>query len=196
MSFSSTGIYSFIRAALSPLIGLSCGAMALAGAYLIGQGGLFMLWPPTLALFAVPLICPFLMIPAAMCGGLMQIFTARKQPLIAALMQAMSVCWLIVVMSFWGGMVFDYIAPALKSNGYAHIAALVFGIAGSIAPWAIFAHTDRDNIFFSGLVMMLAVGISVAAFTPYIFWTTAGIMAALTATQAVYEEKFLKKKSD
>jgi hypothetical protein len=190
-------LYSRIRAASFPLIVFSCAGMAVAGGFLAWAGFLAMLWPVALALFACTLVFPFLMVPAAMFGSLMQIFTARGQPRVATMMQVLSVGWLIFAMALWGALVFDLSEPALSAGGLMRVMGLIWCVAGAAAPWAVFARGDRDNIFFTGLVLMFAGGCLAAMLLAATFWgwflVIAGVMAALSAAQALYEGRVLNK---
>jgi hypothetical protein len=187
--------YPRIRAALTPVIVTTCAVMALSGVYLVYAGFLTILWPVALTLFLSTLFFPLLLIPAALFAGLLQLFTVRKKPRIAMVMQILSAAWLVGVMSVSGMLVFDVTSPALAAAGaVTHAAALAWCVAGTVAPWAVFARGDRDNLFFTCLVMMLLAGTLAAAATGGGFMVIAGVMGTLVAAQAVYEETVLKKK--
>ncbi len=193
--------YRFAKTALAPLIAFNCAGMMLAGGFIIYSGYWGVLWNCLLGFFISPLIFPFLMIPAAFCGGLMRMFL-QSRPLLARMMQAASIGWLIFVISFWAAMVFDSASPLLALENMTG-PALLWSVCGAMAPWAIFVHNDRDNVFLAGLIVIAQIGCIAGALASInydlTFWSRfaviAGVMAALSAMLSVYEEITLKKKS-
>lgn len=189
-----------IKTSLTPLIALSCLGMAAAGGVLVWSGHWRALWTCALVFFISPFIFPLLMIPAAFCGGLMRVFLTA-QPLVARAMQALASGWLIFILAFWGAMVFDMAMP-LTQDPALQWPALAWCVAGSVAPWAVFARGDRDNIFFTEIVLLFFLGCLAAAAALLqgplrfwqAFWIAAIAMAAPMAAQAVIEETLLKKK--
>lgn len=195
------GLYPRVRAALDPLIAVCGAGMVAGGAYLLYAGYIGALWLVALALFAAPLVFPFLMVPAAVFANFMVL--NERRPLAAALLQALSVGWLVFVMALWGAEVFDLSDAAIRAGGALSGAALLWGVSGAALPWAVFARGDRDNVFFTGMILMLFLGaLAAAGFSARMtltFWerfgVIAGVMAALAVVQALYEKRTLKKKS-
>lgn len=194
-------LYRLIKAALDPLIFMNCLGMLGAGVFIVYKGPWQVLWFCTLVFFISPLVFPLLMMPAGFFGGIMQMFTPTR-PRLALVMQAASVGWLIFVIAGWAALVFSYTHVLLEMPGMLW-AALIWSVCGAVAPWAVFARLDRGNVFFTGLMLMAQIGCIIAAMMnashDLSSWETfeiiAGVMAFLSAVQAVGEDIFLKDKT-
>lgn len=184
-----------VQKSLSPLIYISLIGMVASGAWLVSLGMMFKIWIPVLILVFAPFILPALMIPAAFAAGIMRV-VEQVYPRLSKAMGFLSIAYLVTLLSLYGAGVFYCVAgiPAL-------LPAAVFAVTGSTAPWFILAAKDRENVFFTGLVIMmtltaialvgLILTVHVAAFWGqfFVFWYILGAMVML---QALYEKLFLE----
>lgn len=178
---------------------LNLGAMVVSGVWLTTQGYIFAVWPAVLVLLFSPFIFPILILPAAMCAGIMHLFGQAK-PLLSRVMTVLSVGYLVLAFTFYSMLLFRMMAEPIATPAN-FIAAMVYGVAAALAPWTILAVKDRDNLFFIGLVIMAEVTsiiVMVAAVSLHWgFWVSAfafwGILTGLVSLQALYERVFLKK---
>jgi len=192
-------LYRFIKAALTPVIALNCAAMVVAAGFILFKGLWQPLWLDVMVFFVSPAVFPFLMIPGAMFGGLTKVLTPAK-PFLAHVMLAASIGSLIFMLALWAAISFDSVSFLTK--GGLVWPALLWGMGGAVAPWAVFAHNDRDNVFFTGLVLQLLLGCVATVWASLShtlqfwdrFWIVAAAMAALSCAQAVYEMGFLSRK--
>lgn len=188
--------YPRFKAALLPLIAVSTLCMMATGGYIAWAGMWQNVWMPVLVFFISPLVFPLLLIPAAMCGGMMR-GAQQTAPRLAILFQTLSVACLVSVMAGWGAFVFHAAAPVLAAGGTIALIAPVWCVSAATAPWAVFARGDRDNVFFTMMVGMLCIGACIAAALRFDVktggWTwfllIAAVMSTLAAIQAAYEER-------
>jgi hypothetical protein len=181
-------LYRLSAALLPLLILLDVLGMAGAGGVLVYRGFWQSVWTATLVFFISPLIFPYLLIPAAMCGGLMR----DAKPWAAKTLQAGAVGWIIFLMALWAAIVFELAAPLYIAAPWA---VLTWSVCGSVAPWAVFARSDRGNYFFLSLVLTLQLGCLLGALAsaeyalsfPDRFGLVAGTMIVFAGAQAVRE---------
>lgn len=193
MAFSTV-----IRKSLSPLIYANLAAMVIAGGFLAAQGYISAIWPAIIALIFSPLILPLYLFPAAFFAGMMQV-VSLAYPRVSKFMALVSTLYMVTAFALYcmGTIYLMYSVRGIES-----VAAFFFGVSAGIAPFAILAAKDRDNLFFTGLVWMaqicsivvmtlVLVFISIAPWQNFwIFWC---LMAAMVGAQALYEKIFLKK---
>jgi hypothetical protein len=190
---------TIVKKSLTPLLVVNIAAMVASGVWLTAKGYILAVWPAVLALLFSPLIFPILILPAAMCAGIMQLMGQAK-PLLGKVMAFMSVAYLVLAFTFYIMLLFRMMAGPL---GYPAdvIPAMVFGVTAALAPWTVLAAKDRENIFFTGLVLMaeLTAVIVMCCAVPFgwKFWFSAfvflGILTGMVLLQALYEKIFLKK---
>jgi hypothetical protein len=171
--------------------------MALAGGVILYKG----FWPALMAdammLFISSMVFPLLLIPAAFFGGLAKTFHG-VHAIVSNTMTSFSVAWLVSMLALGGAWSFESVGGILTAPSPLGAAARVWAVCGAVAPWALFARLDRENVFFTGLVWMLEIACVCAAFSSADgfgarFWLMAGVMGALSCAQAAYEAWFLKK---
>lgn len=169
--------------------------MVASGAWLVSLGLMMQIWIPVLILVFAPFVLPALMIPAAFAAGVMRV-VEKVYPRVSKVMGFLSLAYLVTLLSFYGAGVFYCVkgVPAL-------LPATVFAVTGSTAPWFILAAKDRENVFFTGLIIMmmltavalalLVLTVHVAAFWGqfFVFWYILGAMVML---QALFEKLFLE----
>ncbi len=180
---------------------LNIGAMVISGVWLTTQGYIFAVWPAVLVLLFSPFVFPVLILPAAMCAGIMHLFGQAK-PWLGKIMAVLSVGYLVFAFTFYSMLLFRMMAEPIGSHTNL-IAGMVYGVAAGLAPWTILAVKDRDNLFFTGLVLMAEVTsiiVMVAAVLLQMnFWPSAfafwGILTGFVMLQALYERVFLKKET-
>lgn len=160
------------------------------------------LWPPLLALMFSPVVFPLVLFPAAFFSGVMQV-AQTAYPKIARAAMLLTFIWFVLVLSGYALGVY-YVGHGLMQAGApTTIPMLVWTIAVTVLPWAVFATKDRDNILFTGLVLMLlascAVVVPLLAFGMLAFWqgygALCGLMAGMLSIQALYEHFFVAKKN-
>ena len=187
-------IARLVQRSLTPLLYLNVATMVIAGGWLALEGLLGLVLPVVMLLVISPLVFPFLMIPAAFFGGLMQM-----APKHAKLFAFCSFLYLDALLAFFVAGTFWFIDPLVR--GEAVYFALVFAIGASLAPWVLFAARDRGNLFFTGLILMAtASALLLAALIVLmhldgfgaLFLVAFAAMAGMTGLQALYEKIFMK----
>jgi hypothetical protein len=186
-----------IRKSLSPLIYANLAAMVIAGGFLAAQGYISAIWPAIIALIFSPLILPLYLFPAAFFAGMMQV-VSLAYPRVSKFMALVSTLYMVTAFALYC-MGTIYLMTAVM--GREPWAAFFFGVAAGIAPFAILAAKDRDNLFFTGLVWMAKICSLVVMALVLLkniapwhgFWIFWGLMAAMVGAQALYEKIFLKK---
>ena len=187
-----------VQKSLTPLIFINLAAMVMSGVWLLALGLLGGIWGVFLVLLVSPVIFPFLLIPAAMCAGIMRIFAVSK-PVLAKVMEILSIVYLVTMLTLSVMGCFDLINDVL-AIAPALIPAMIYGVTGALTPWLAFAAKDRENVFFTGLVFMteaVAIFIMVAgAMMAWQYWTSVLlfwiILMTLVLLQILYERLFLK----
>jgi hypothetical protein len=170
--------------------------MAASGGLLLTKGLWQPLWICVMVFVFSPLLFPMIMIPAAFFSGAMQA-AQQPAPRLAKVLHIASVGYLVLVLSFWTEAAFDSVSLLTAAGGYLKIAGLVWALSGTVAPWAVFARNDRDNLFFTSLVLMLQVSslacaallIADTAPAAPVFWTSCAVLTALSCAQAFYESR-------
>ena len=184
-----------VQKSLSPLIYTSLIGMVASGAWLVSLGMMTKIWIPVLILVFAPFILPVLLIPTAFSAGVMRV-VEQVYPRFSKFMGFVSIAYLVTLLSFYGAGVFYCVAdtPAV-------LPAAIFAVTGSTAPWIILAAKDCENVFFTGLVVMmmltaialvgLILTVHVAPFWGQllVFWYILGAMVML---QALFEKLFLE----
>jgi hypothetical protein len=155
-------ISSLVKKSLMPLVVASCIVAAVSGAGLISMGQWRTLLPIVLFFPFSFFVFPILLFPAAFFSGMMQVLEHNEKPAVARVMLGLSLGWLVFAMSLFTAIVF-YLMAELISHEQMRLSAATWAVSAVIATWSIFATRDRDNVFFTGLVMMLAVAASIAA---------------------------------
>lgn len=184
-----------VQKALTPLVYISLAVMIASGAWLVALGHIMAVWPPVLVLIFAPFVLPVLMIPAALSAGVMKII-AEVYPRASKIMGFLSLLYLVALLSLYAVAVFYCV------TGLPLVPAALFAIAASVAPWAILAIKDRENVFFTGLVLMTAgAGAALVFLAPALGLRSFGgkylaffaLLGGMVLLQALYEKIFLKK---
>ncbi len=188
---------SLIRKSLTPLIYANLAAMVIAGGWLAAQGYISSIWPAIIALIFSPLILPLYLFPAAFFAGMMQV-VSLAYPRVSKFMALVSTLYMITAFAMYAMGTIYLMYGVMEREP---LAAFFFGVAAGVAPFAILAAKDRDNLFFTGLVWMeklCAVVVMLLALLKGIapwhgFWIFWCLMAAMVGAQALYEKIFMKK---
>lgn len=198
----AVSISGLVKKSLTPLMVLCPLVMAVSGGFVLFQGHWMPLWPPLLALMFSPLVFPLVLFPAAFFSGVMQV-AQTAYPKVSRVCMLLTFAWFVLVLSGYALGVY-YIGHGLMQEGAVTMLPMLFWtVAVTILPWTIFATKDRDNILFTGLVLMLlvssAVVVPLLAFGHLAFWAgywaLCGMMAVMLGIQALYEHFFITKKN-
>jgi hypothetical protein len=185
-----------VKKSLDPLVNINLAGMAVGAIWLVYRNRLGAAWPGVLGLVLSPVIFPMLLIPAAFFAGMMTILE-KSNKLLEALMKLLSVLYLITMMSFYEVLMFYFLTGSPEKP------ASIYAVAAGVAPWAALARQDRDNLFFTGLILMMQVSaIVLVVFNEtfrlkdfdvkfLIIWST---MVLLVTIQALYEKLVLERK--
>lgn len=191
-------ISAVVKAALWPLIVLGSLALLAGGGMFLAHDVWRPLWPGVMAFALSFLVFPVLLIPAAMFAGIMTAF-AHSNKTLADVCGFLSLAWIVVVFSLCAAASFylveDFATTPLR------LAMLLWAVGGTVTPWAFFARKDRDNILFTGLVLMLLVGSLFAGWLHFVeiemgfgrtFLAVAAVLSVMVLLQALYEKISLK----
>jgi len=180
-----------------------CLIAAMASGVLILLTGIWApLWPSVLGVMLSPLVFPVLLVPAAFLSGVMRIAQAAY-PKVARVCMLLAFGWFIGVFGFYAFFVVHMNLSLGAPEAATRLPALVWTIAMAVLPWTIFAAQDRDNLLFTGMVLMMFAAAAVT--TPLVFflivpywtgfWIFCGLMATMLSLQALYEHFFLQTSS-
>jgi hypothetical protein len=143
---------------------------------------------------------PMAMLPAGFFSGASQV-TAKMSPRVSRAFEIMTLLWLIGLMSAYAAFSFETVDFLLKDQTM--LPALGWGVAATVAPWAVFALRDRDNMLMACLVLMTAAGCLAAAALNLNglamtfgarFLAVSAVATALLGIQFAQEERAAKKK--
>ncbi|MBI1214430.1 MAG: hypothetical protein GC185_01265 [Alphaproteobacteria bacterium] len=195
----------FLRKTLTPLISLQLLVMTVSGIVLAWQGSIMYVMPFILALVMAPLVYPLLLWPAGVFANIMNV-TSAALPRFSSFMLGVTVCYILALFTATAILTFYWISPAMQGDMF--YVALVFGAVAAAAPWAAFALKDRQNVFFTALVLFLQIGLAVMAVAGGIvlkwplqapMWNNAfllfGVMVALVVLQGWHEKRHPEEKS-
>lgn len=179
---------TLVRKSLTPLIALNAISMAASGGYLLFQGVWVPLWPAVLMIFLSPVVFPLLMFPAAFFAGVMRV-AGEHYSKTSRIMAILSGGWLITILTAYVMTILHVTEPVL--SGETLFPALIWSVSASVMPWAILALKDRDNVFFTGLVLMTqlsAIAAFLAAFSWALdYWQTFGLFWVLMVALVLIE---------
>lgn len=196
-----TPFHATVRKLLTPVIYINLCAMLLSGPWLLLKGSLGSIWPAVLGLMISPFLFPVLLLPGAILAGIMNL-ASKSHPRLADFMTLSSVGYIVILLSLYASVSLRFVDSFLIEPTL--IPAAIWGVAGGIAPWAIHASNDRDNIFFTGLVMMMqataVIVVTITTFYDIGFWMTFlsfwAIMGTMVWIEAGYEAWMLKRKKN
>ena len=181
-----------VKKSLTPLLYINMAAMAFSGLMLAYWGYLGSAGPGFLALFMSPVVFPFLLLPAAIMTGVMRlVMNAKLPPIVEKALTVLSVMYLVSVLSGYTVMCFYFLVGAWEGP------AAVYAVSSSVLPWLIFAAKDRENAFFTGLVIMLQVAAIILVLLNVAvrlddferkFWIIWGVMMTCVGIEALYEK--------
>lgn len=190
-------ISDIVKKSLTPLLYVNVAGMAFGGLSLLWMTGGYA-WMGFLALMMSPVAFPFLLLPAGILTGIMHLLLKSKMaPQVEKLLTFLSVVYLVSVLSGYTVMCFYFLVGAPE------IPAALYAVTSSVLPWAIFAAKDRDNVFFTGLVIMLQlsalvlVGLNVALRLEDFgdkFWIIWGTMMTCVGIEALFERIAMDRK--
>lgn len=191
------GIASLTKKSLTPLVAVNTLALVASGGWLISQGFITNLWISLLCCIFSPFLFPVLMIPGAMCAGLMHLFHIAK-PGFAKFMGFLSIAYFVALFTLYTMLLVLSLDLVLATQGWV---AGVYAVTVSLAPWSFLALKDRDNLFFIGLVWMAEIAaVSVVTLLlvhhlPFRDATAifAAIMTLLLLVQSLLEKLFFRK---
>ena len=191
-------ISDLVKKSLTPLLYVNVVGMAFGGLSLLWMDGFAHAGPGFLGLFMSPAVFPLLLLPAGILTGLMHLLLkTQMQPLLEKLLTVLSLIYLVSVLCGYTVLCFYFLAGAPE------IPAAIYAVTSSVLPWAIFAAKDRDNVFFTGLVLMmqlsaivlvtLNVALRLDDFTQK-FWIIWGVMMFCVGVEALVERILMDRK--
>lgn len=191
------GVASIIKKSLTPLVAVNTVLLVASGGWLISQGFITNLWISLLCCIFSPFLFPILMIPGAMCAGLMHLFHIAK-PGFARFMGFTSVVYFVALFTAYTFAMIRSVDYLLATQGWP---AGVYAVAVSLGPWSFLALKDRDNLFFTGLIWMAEISaVTVVALLMVhhmSLWDAvalfAAIMTLLLLVQSLLEKLFFRK---
>lgn len=192
---------AFIKKCLTPLIVLGSIAMIISGVWILLLGHWVPLWPGIIGFLFSSLVFPLLMLPAGFFAGVMQV-SAQIYPRVSRAAMLLTFVYFVMMLSGYA-MVMFYVASGLITATVPTLwPALVWSVASTVTPWALFATKDRDNVLFTGLLFML--GLSCAIVFPLVpfyglalgsaYWLLCLGIGTLLLIQAGYEHMTHKNK--
>jgi hypothetical protein len=143
-------VSGFIQKSLTPLIYISCIGMFFIGGTMVWNGEMGAVWPAVIGLLMSPIIFPLLMLPSALLAGFSVIFSQKNKKAERVLL-VLSGVYLITLMAAYAMVGFLFVV------GLPWPFAIGYGVCAGVAPWAILASKDRGNVFFTGLVLQMAL---------------------------------------
>ncbi len=191
-------ISGLVKASLLPLIVLGGVMMAAGGGWFLAYGVWVPLWPGILFFGLSFFLFPLLLIPAAMFAGIMTAF-AQSNKTLAKVCGLLSMGWIVLLFSLHAAAIFALVGDFAATPLLWGMTLWAAGV--TVTPWAVFAWKDRDNILFTGLVLMLLAaclltgGLYVAGAGMSFgltFLTIGAVMVLLLSLQGLYEKIFLK----
>lgn len=191
-------ISDIVKKSLTPLLYINVVGMAFGGLSLIWTTGFGYAGPGFLGLFMSPLVFPFLLLPAGILTGIMHLMLkSQMKHWMEKVLTVLSLIYLVSVLCGYTVACFYFLAGAPQAP------AAVYAVTSSVLPWAIFASKDRDNVFFTGLVLMMQlsaivlVALNVALrlddFTQK-FWIIWGVMMFCVSVEALFERIMMDRK--
>jgi hypothetical protein len=117
---------------------------------MVWNGEMGAVWPAVVGLLMSPIIFPLLMLPSALFAGFSVMFSKTRKN-VERLLLVLSAVYLITLMAAYGMVGFLFVV------GLPWPFAIGYGVCAGVAPWAILASKDRGNVFFTGLVLQMAL---------------------------------------
>lgn len=145
-------ITDIVKKTLTPLLYINLVVMAFAGLTLVYWGYLGAAGPGFFGLFLSPIAFPFLLLPVAILTGMLRLsMKSEAHPVLDKALTVLSIAYIAAVLSAWTVLMFYFLVGAPE------VPAAMYAVASSVLPWLIFAAKDRENVFFTGQVIMLQV---------------------------------------
>ncbi|MDE1153143.1 MAG: hypothetical protein PW788_11455 [Micavibrio sp.] len=188
-------VSGIVRALQSPLLYTNLLIAAGTGVYFALTGYVTLVWPFIVGLLFSPIVLPLLLTPVGLFAGMAHILSQQK-PGIARILNILSVGTLVTAMT--GTVVLTL--RLVYAVALVQPLAAVFGAAIAIAAWALLGMKDRQNLFFTGMLLMLqitTIGIAYGMVTQewdttMTFWSFWVAMVAMVLLQTAYEAMFIK----
>jgi len=183
------------------LLYANAGIAAAAGIWLVYNGQLIGVWPMFLALIFSPVILPVVLLPTGFFAGVLRVISNGGGPKpVIVILSVLSIGWLVIAMSGYALLCYHELTPAATAMP---LYAKIYGCAIAVAPFALLAAKDKDNLLFTGLVCFMQVAVIITTVLPPVlqiewdswrnFGLCVGIMALFTLLQAAAEELFMGK---
>jgi hypothetical protein len=131
--------------------------------------------------------------------------TSIAFPKFSAFMLGLTVFYILALLTGSTVLTFKWVYPCMQGKEF--YIGLVFGTVASVAPWSSLALKDRNNVFFSGMVLMMQIATAVMALAGVVWlkWPLEmpmynnaallfGTMAVLVIAQGIYEKKHPEEK--
>jgi hypothetical protein len=178
------------------LLGLAAGAMWLAALsqwQFVGLG--------VVLVFFSPHIIPVLLLPAGIFSRFMLLYQNAGRRKKAQAMFILSLAYILLFMTLWCVGIFGYAMGSAGPEG-TQGAMLLWASTAAMLPLFLWSSHDRGNIFIVTMVEMAQVAVLILCAVRLSgvilsFWPSfavfGGLLALVMVTQAVYEEKFMKK---
>ncbi len=181
-----------VKKSLTPLLYINMAAMGFSGLSLVWWGFLGSAGPGFIGLFTSPIVFPLLLLPAAILSGMLRLaMNSQVHPAIEKGLTFLSVIYLVSVLSGYTVMCFYFLVGAPE------IPAATYAVSSAVLPWLIFASKDRENAFFTGLVIMMQISALLLVALNVIlrlddferkFWIIWGIMMTCVGVEAMVEK--------
>ncbi len=120
------------------------------GGTLLWYGEMPAVWPAVIGLLMSPILFPILMLPSAVFAGF-SVVVSKRNKTAEKLLLVLSGVYLITLMAAYAMVGFLFVV------GLPWPIAIAYGVCAGVTPWAILASKDRGNVFFTGLVLMMAL---------------------------------------
>lgn len=196
MSFSG-----FVKTTPALLLYANAGVAAATGIWLVYNGQLIGVWPMFLAFIFSPVVLPIVLLPTGFFAGVLRVISngGGPKPLVAIL-SVLSIGWLIIAMSGYALLCYHELMTAAA---VLPLYAKIYGCGIALAPFALLASKDRENLLFVGLVWFMQIAVIATTLLPPVLqiewdsWRNFGLLVAImglfTLLQAAAEALFLGK---
>ncbi len=185
---------------LIPLLTLNLAGLAAAALWLVSYSQWQVIWIGFMMLLFSSNIIPLFLIPAGVFSHFMNLYRAAQRPQKEKTMFFLSVAYILLFLTFWCTGIFEYVTYSVLPRAAG--AGVLWACTAALTPLLWWSSRDRDNIF----IMLMVEGAQLAMIAVVAarllagvtsFWTYFAVfgtvMAAIAATQAVYEKNFMNK---
>jgi hypothetical protein len=192
-------ISAIVQKSLRPLVWLCGVGMAIGGAGLVYAGFWYALSPALSVLLFAHILLPLLLTPANFCAGMARI-TGQSLPGFARFMSVCVFAYFALLMTGWVMLSLHAVRAMAPGDGSLPF-VMIWSAASALFPWALF--TDRENVFFVGLLWMAAAaalaifGLLYAGIFAFseAFWAMYLLIAAMMGVEWICETYILPPKT-